>query len=77
LLPVLQRQFRQFLRLRYWGWFSIIQKTKPLIGVVNIEEEIRILEEAADKATKAVKEEEDEKKRLDEENNKLQVESNY
>jgi len=73
LLPVIQKQFRQFLRLRYWGWFSIIQKTKPLIGVVNIEEEIRELEAAATKAQKAVQDEQSEKKRLEEENVKLQV----
>ncbi len=27
-LKVLQRNFRQFLKLRYWSWFSIIQKTR-------------------------------------------------
>ncbi len=42
-LTLLQRNFRQFLRLRNWGWFSLVQKTKPMIGMINIEEEIRIL----------------------------------
>merc|ERR1711881_653792 len=30
-----------------WGWFIIIQKTKPLIGQINLEDELRMLEEAA------------------------------
>lgn len=38
---MLQRNFRKYLQLRNWGWFSIIQKSKPLIGMINIEEEIR------------------------------------
>ena len=33
--------------LRNWGWFVIIQKTKPLIGRVNLEDELRLLEERA------------------------------
>ena len=36
-----------FFIYRHWGWFSIIQKTRPLIGVLNVEEEIRLLEDAA------------------------------
>merc|ERR1712198_665844 len=39
LLAVIQRTFRKYLSLRHWGWFSIIQKTKPLIGMINIDEE--------------------------------------
>merc|ERR1711874_821043 len=31
--------------LRDWGWFVIIQKTRPLIGMPNPEEELRLLEE--------------------------------
>ena len=41
LMTVVQRNFRKFLTLRHWPWFMLIQKTKPLIGMVNIEEEIR------------------------------------
>merc|ERR1719348_935386 len=50
LLKVCQRVFRRYLALRHWGWFSIIQKTRPLIGMVNIEEEIQMLEDAATNA---------------------------
>ncbi len=36
--------------LRNWGWFILINKTKPLIGQTNIEEELRLLEEKAKEA---------------------------
>jgi len=47
LLVVCQRQFRKFLSMRDWGWFRIIQQTRPLIGQPNPEEELRQLEEKA------------------------------
>merc|ERR1719323_2144904 len=47
LLNVCQRNFRKYMALRDWGWFVIIQKTRPLIGMPNPEEELRILEEQA------------------------------
>merc|ERR1719346_598626 len=48
LMKVIQRNFRKFMSLRNWGWFIIIQKTKPLIGQVNLEDELRMLEEKAE-----------------------------
>merc|ERR1712203_1026265 len=50
LMKVVQRNFRKYMQLRNWGWFVIIQKTKPLVGAVNLEEELRILEEKANEA---------------------------
>merc|ERR1712045_770507 len=47
LMKVCQRNFRKYMSLRTWGWFVIIQKTKPLIGQENPEEELRKLEEQA------------------------------
>merc|ERR1719186_550965 len=47
LLIVAQRNFRKYISLRNWGWFQIIQRTRPLIGAPNPEEELRLLEEAA------------------------------
>merc|ERR1719312_312564 len=46
LIKVCQRNFRKYMALREWGWFIIIQKTRPLIGLPNPEEELRLLEEA-------------------------------
>merc|ERR1712024_196951 len=47
LMKVIQRNFRKYMTLRTWGWFVIIQKTKPLIGQINLEDELRKLEEQA------------------------------
>merc|ERR1712062_456253 len=47
LMKVIQRNFRKYFSLRTWGWFVIIQKTKPLIGQINLEDELRMLEEKA------------------------------
>merc|ERR550519_1584774 len=49
LLIVAQRNFRKYLQMRSWGWFQLIQRTRPLIGAPNPEEELRLLEEAASK----------------------------
>merc|ERR1719186_1122814 len=39
--------FKKYLAMRTWGWFVIIQKTRPLVGQPNPEEELRLLEEKA------------------------------
>lgn len=66
---VIQRQFRKYIKNRNWGWFVIIRKTKPLIGVPNPEEELRLLEEKAKAAYGAYLEQLETKKKLEEENN--------
>ena len=47
LIKVAQRNFRKFISMREWGWFIIIQKTRPLIGRPDPNEELRLLEEKA------------------------------
>merc|ERR1712152_37210 len=74
LMKVIQRNFRKYQTLRSWGWFIIIQKTRPLIGQVNIEEELRILEEKANAAYGGYKEQLDTKARLLEENVAMEAE---
>merc|ERR1712136_738058 len=44
-MKVIQRNFRKYFSLRTWGWFIIIQKTKPLVGQLNPEQELANLEE--------------------------------
>merc|ERR1719411_1744397 len=39
LIKVAQRNFRKYMALREWGWFVIIQRTRPLIGRPNPEKE--------------------------------------
>merc|ERR1712021_241514 len=56
LMKVIQRNFRKFQTLRSWGWFIIIQKTRPMIGSVNLEEELSKLEEQANSAYGAYEE---------------------
>merc|ERR1719326_1609900 len=68
LMKVIQRNFRKFQTLRSWGWFIIIQKTRPLIGQINLEEELRILEEKAKDSYGVYKEQLDTKARLEAEN---------
>merc|ERR1711963_35469 len=68
LMKVIQRNFRKYFALRTWGWFIIIQKTKPLIGQINLEDELRILEGKANASYGAYKDQLDTKKRLQEEN---------
>ena len=61
------------MRLRNWAWFGIVQKTRPLIGMINIEEEIQLLENAAVNAIKESEKEASEKKRLENDNKRFEV----
>merc|ERR1719361_16246 len=45
LMKVVQRNFRKYMVLRSWGWFIIIQKTRPLVGQLNPEQELANLED--------------------------------
>ena len=47
LIKVCQRNFKKYMSMRDWGWFIIIQKSRPLLGMPNPEEELRLLEEKA------------------------------
>merc|ERR1712080_73542 len=47
LMKVVQRNFRKYMQLRNWGWFVIIQKTRPLIGQENLEDQLNALQEQA------------------------------
>merc|ERR1712038_2212939 len=68
LMKVIQRNFKKYQSLRNWGWFIIIQKTRPLIGQINLEEELRLLEEKAKSAYGAYEDQVEAKKRLEQEN---------
>merc|ERR1711881_439026 len=75
LMEVIQRNFRKYMELRTWGWFIIIQKTKPLIGQINLEDELRILEEAANAKWGKYDEQLKTKARLGEENELIKEET--
>merc|ERR1739838_1142868 len=74
LIKVCQRNFRKYMALREWGWFIIIQKTRPLIGLPNPEEELRILEEKANATYGVYKEQLDTKEKLLAENQVIEDE---
>merc|ERR1712066_1065757 len=63
-----QRNFRKYMALRDWGWFVIIQKTRPLVGRPDPNEELRLLEEKANATYGVYKEKVDLKAKLLEEN---------
>merc|ERR1719208_429397 len=60
--------------LREWGWFVIIQRTRPLIGQPNPEEELRLLEEQANAVYGKYDEQVKTKARLLEENEVIKEE---
>merc|ERR1711962_1939512 len=74
LIKVAQRNFRKYMALRDWGWFVIIQKTRPLIGMPNPEEELRLLEEKANATYGVYKEKLDTKEKLLAENQQIEEE---
>merc|ERR1719232_1835815 len=74
LIKVAQRNFRKYMALRDWGWFVIIQKTRPLVGRPDPTEELRILEEKANATYGVYKEKIDLKAQLLEENKAIEEE---
>merc|ERR1719273_1842552 len=74
LLIVAQRNFRKYMQLRSWGWFVLIQKTRPMIGQPNPEEELRLLEEQANATYGAYDEQLKTKARLEEDNLAIEAE---
>merc|ERR1719346_130609 len=74
LIKVAQRNFRKYMALREWGWFVIIQRTRPLIGQPNPEEELRLLEEQANAVYGKYDEQVKTKARLLEENEVIKEE---
>merc|ERR1719415_475075 len=74
LIKVCQRNFRKYVSMREWGWFVIIQKTRPLVGMPNPEEELRQLEEKANAVYGKYDEQVKTKERLLEENELIKEE---
>merc|ERR1712001_298601 len=68
LMKVIQRNFRKFQILRSWRWFIIIQKTRPMIGQLNMEDALKQLEERVQSTYGAYKEQLDTKARLEQDN---------
>merc|ERR1719210_2691057 len=73
-MKVIQRQFRQYFQLKSWGWFIIIQKTRPLIGQLNMEDALRMLEDKVKETYGAYMEQIETKTRLEGENKVIEEE---
>ena len=71
LIKVCQKNLKKYMGLRDWGWFIAIQKTRPLIGRADPNEELRILEEKAASTYGQYKEKLDTKEKLLKENNNI------
>ena len=65
------------LNLYIFRWFVIIQKTRPLIGMPNPEEELRLLEEKANETYGVYKQKLDLKDQLLEENKVIEEEKKH
>ena len=63
LIKVIQANFRKYFMLKHWGWFQLIQRTKPLIGQLNMEEALGFLEARVKETYGAYTEQLDTKKR--------------
>ena len=74
LMKVVQRNFRKYFQMKEWGWFIIIQKTRPLIGQLNMEDALRMLEEKVNTTYGAYMEQLNTKARLEEENKAIEEE---
>ena len=47
LMRVIQRNYRKYMGLRDWMWFDLVQRTKPMIGMRDVEGELGALEAQA------------------------------
>merc|ERR1712072_1597460 len=74
LIKVIQANFRKYFMLKSWGWFQVIQRTKPLIGQLNMEEALANLEARVKETYGAYMEQLDTKNRLEEENKQIMEE---
>merc|ERR1712141_312404 len=74
LLKVIQRNYRKYMLLRDWKWFDLVQKTKPMIGMRDVEGELGALEEECNRVYGAYEEQVKTKERLLEENKNIKEE---
>ncbi|KAG0710436.1 Myosin heavy chain, muscle [Chionoecetes opilio] len=51
-LLVVQRNIRKYMKMRTWKWYGFWNALKPTLNVVSVEDELRALEEKAEKAEK-------------------------
>ncbi|NEU32883.1 hypothetical protein GN156_19485, partial [bacterium LRH843] len=70
-LIVVQRNLRKYLSLRTWPWWKMWTRVKPLLNVVDVDAEMRKLEEKVQKTEEALAKEEKARKEVETLNAKL------
>lgn len=75
-LIVVQRNLRKYMKMKTWAWFRLWQRVKPLLNVTRIEDEIKALEDKANKALEDLEKETKLRKELEKANMSLQEEKN-
>ncbi|XP_050639895.1 myosin-16 [Macaca thibetana thibetana] len=75
-LKVIQRNVRKFLQLRFWGWWKLYNKVKPLLNVARQEEEMKAKEEELRQAMTKTQELVNKVKELEEKTATLSQEKN-
>merc|ERR1712156_1200784 len=74
LMKVIQRNYRKYMELRDWGWYILVSKTKPMIGMRDVEGELGALEAQCKEVYGAYEEQVKTKERLLEENKAIKQE---
>jgi len=73
-LQVVQRNLRNYAKMKNWVWFDVMLKLKPMIAASKIGDELKKLEEKADKLEAALKEEQSKIKEFNEKTQKAEAE---
>merc|ERR1712223_97708 len=74
LIKVIQRNYRQYFEMKEWGWYILLNKTKPLIGQLQMEEVLKVLEDKVNAVYGVYMEQLDTKAKLEEENKAIENE---
>ena len=74
LMKVIQRNYRKYMVLRDWGWYILLSKTKPMIGMRDVEGELGALEQQCNEVYGAYEEQVKTKEKLMGENIAIKAE---
>jgi myosin heavy chain 6/7 len=74
LMKVIQRNYRKYMTLRDWGWYILLSKIKPMIGMRDVEGELGALEQQCNEVYGAYEEQVKTKEKLMAENIAIKAE---
>ncbi|KAL9649529.1 hypothetical protein ABK040_003208 [Willaertia magna] len=64
-IKLIQRNFRAYMRLKNWSWWSLINLSKPYLAEFSSEKQQQQLKEELEKLKKALEDEQNNKKKLE------------